>query len=207
MAEASTRKLEEFSFDHLTYINQIFGDQTVREAIAAEFLNHRTCPKIQFIVEYDRDEFEEGIHHVVDLGAGEIWCSVNTEPFQDIAINVNDTLCQSYTLLKAFGGLDGRVPEPGGRARHKEVQLLMIQLYRYLVGYERTWFRELLMDLELRTWVDFKDNERPFAETASQVDEIIGNIHNVLTEWEEYGHLYFTGAGTGTTTMTFRSAF
>ena len=38
----TNEKLEEFSLEHFTFINQFFGDETVREVIAEVFPNKNT---------------------------------------------------------------------------------------------------------------------------------------------------------------------
>ena len=50
-------RLEKFSKEHFTFINQVFGDQIVREVIAQVFPNE----KYQFEIE----EYETSHHHLL----------------------------------------------------------------------------------------------------------------------------------------------
>ena len=60
-SECTNPKLRIFSFEHFTYINQIFGDQTIREIIREVFPNK----KYLFGVQQTGEEFENSHHHVL----------------------------------------------------------------------------------------------------------------------------------------------
>ena len=99
MSKCTEDALKLFGKDHYTYINQIFGDVTVRQIIKEVY-----APRDWNFVAIPQTEgrFRGSYHHVLEKKGknGEIiqWCSVE-EGFQ-VDINENDTLCQSYTLLK-----------------------------------------------------------------------------------------------------------
>ena len=200
----TTKMLEDFSMDHYTYINQIFGDQTLRKFIAEMpknrfsnlFPGSKPFPRVEYGI-VTTEGFESEDHHVVDLGKDGTWCSVDSDTFQDITINKNDTLCQSYSLLKSFGGLEGYVADAGNAEQHKEIQLRMIALYTRIInvkppsGRSPTLFKKWLEKYDLSEW-DNNDNE-PLS--RMKPDEIIRNIKRVLDEWNDYGYYYFIGDG------------
>ena len=79
---------------HFTYINQFFGNDAVREVIQ----KIHSQKDLQLEVE-PLSTGEMGQHHRVKIGNGiENACSVNSN-IQNILIDKNDTLCQSYSLL------------------------------------------------------------------------------------------------------------
>ena len=64
----TNEKLEEFSLEHFTFINQFFGDETVREVIAEVFPNKKYTFKIEIV--------EQGsFHHVLIDKKGKRICS------------------------------------------------------------------------------------------------------------------------------------
>ena len=46
----TNEKLEEFSLEHFTFINQFFGDETVREVIAEVFPNKKYIMTTQLVL-------------------------------------------------------------------------------------------------------------------------------------------------------------
>lgn len=99
VSNCTNAKLKIFSFEHLTYINQFFGDLSVRQIIDEVYKKK----KYAFGVEETGDEFEHSHHHfVINKRSKQVVCSVN-QGDQDLNINKNDTLCQSYSLLTYFG--------------------------------------------------------------------------------------------------------
>ena len=62
MTKCSQDLLDAFSLEHFTFINQIFGDATVRQIIAELFEN----PRYEFGVEVvDNSAFDHGFHHIL----------------------------------------------------------------------------------------------------------------------------------------------
>lgn len=88
----NNQKLEKFLLEHFTFINQFFCDQTVREVIAQVFPNKQ----YRFMIE----NFDNNSHHHIlyDVRKKTKVCSVENGD-QIIAIDKNDMLCQSYSLL------------------------------------------------------------------------------------------------------------
>ena len=83
-----------FSPLHYTYINQFFGDITIRDMIMelypSESYRLATIP--------GEGRFAESSHHIaLRLISNEQICSVDN--FQQLDEDQNDTLCQSYSLL------------------------------------------------------------------------------------------------------------
>lgn len=198
MGKCDNIKLELFSKEHYTYINQIFGDLTIREIIKETY-----APRDwDFVVEDADAEFEYSNHHVLEKTGknGEIikWCSVD-EGYQNTKINVNDTLCQSYTLLKYLN-------KPIEKNMKKR-QMEMIKMYRNILKQEY-FKKELKSIIDLmrkkikRTkklnkpnlWKDFSyDYPEPYLN--KDIDTIYAEIHSILDKWESYGYLYFIKDG------------
>ncbi len=206
MNTCTNKKLNLFGREHYTYINQIFGDETVREIIK-ECYSDRDW---KFAVE---DTIVDGGHsnHLILMKKGKMgediqWCSVE-EGFQNTLVNKNDTLCQSYSLMKYLNK-----PIPIDMTQR---QLEMIRMYRKIMTktHFKTHFKDMIdiMQAELKRkkirkhvvlWEDY---------TVSEVDEdgydipiylnesyeeIYEEIENVLDKWEKYGYLYFMKDGT-----------
>ncbi len=115
-------RLETFSNYQFYYINQIFGDTYIREFIDNLILPNygSSNKKLMFLI--DRHD-TMGDHHLLkDKITGKRICSVNgsrtdkDKPkaplFQNEDHNINDTLCQSYSLLEKFGGLSDNNYKP-----------------------------------------------------------------------------------------------
>jgi hypothetical protein len=186
-------KLRAFSFSHLTYINQIFGDISVREVISEMY----TQRKWEFLVEDAGIDFENSKHHMLQKkttnGKTQKWCSVE-EGIQDMSVNVNDNLCQSYTILKY---LNKKIDEDP-----KKRQMQMISTYRKIL--KKTYFKKemsAILDI-MRTsntnefatkWIDYTTKKNTFLD--KDLDSLYCEIKNVLDEWERYGYMYFIGNG------------
>ena len=119
------RKLINFSKKHYTYINQIFGDISVREIIKEIYPND----KFNFVVlkANESDNFENhSLHHVLEyVKSGRHLCSVQ-QKHQDLKKNLNDTLCQSYSLMNYFGIKISRV--------RRKKQEDMVRMYKTLLN-------------------------------------------------------------------------
>lgn len=190
ISSCSKEKLEEFSKKHFTYINQIFGDATVREIIEEEYPT-----TYEFAVEETGADFEFSFHHTVkDRDNGEIICSA-VEGYQDIYKNKNDTLCQSYSLLTYF---DIEIPDD-----KKARQMAMIQMYRDILDgtlndYEGVDFKKIL-NREILSVKANKDLWTNFVKGSGYISmnkkTFFKNIEDTLDEWEEFGYWYFIGKG------------
>ena len=200
----SDEKLREFGYDHYTFINQIFGDETVREDISKIWKRQ----KYRFNIEEADERFDEGSDHhrlkIVDKRGRQrgFWCSVDgcdvpgeecDIDYQNRDRDVNDTLCQSYTLLKYFNKeltLD-RV----------KVQKNMVDMYRQILANQK--FISGLDTIDIKgTWKDYRENPHCDEEDEEQcpildmdTETVISNIERVLKNWEDYGYYYFIGNG------------
>jgi hypothetical protein len=190
ISSCSKEKLEEFSKKHFTYINQIFGDATVREIIEEEYPT-----TYEFEVEETGADFDFSFHHTVkDRDNGEIICSV-VEGYQDIYKNKNDTLCQSYSLMNYF---DIQIPDD-----KKARQMAMIQMYRDILdgtldNYEGVDFKKIL-NREILSVKANKELWSNFVKGSGYISmnkkAFFKNIEDTLDEWEEFGYWYFIGKG------------
>jgi len=198
MNTCTSEKLSTFSKEHYTYINQIFGDETVREIIKEMYVERDW----DFAVEDANADFEYSNHHVLvkkgKTGEDIKWCSVD-EKYQNINVNKNDTLCQSYTLMKYLNK-----PIAIGM---KQRQMDMVRMYRNIL--KKEYFNDELkgmveiMQKELKIkkrrkgvvlWKNYTTN-RP-TNINKSYENIHEEINNVLDKWEKYGYLYFMKDGT-----------
>jgi hypothetical protein len=178
--DIDNKKLDKFSKDHFTFINQFFGDQTVREIIAQVFPNK----KYRFEVE-DFDKNSD--HHVLyDIKKKTKVCSVQNGD-QVIDVDKNDMLCQSYSLLTFFGE---RIKKD-----KKKRQMDMITMYNVIL--ESREFRKVLeetIDIPNSAWRDYRKEGSPAFTMTKKT--FYTNIKRVLQHWQEYGYWYFIGEGT-----------
>jgi hypothetical protein len=216
--KCSEEELEIFGKEMYTYINQIFGDQTVRSIINDFYMPLQEQMNIAFglnILSYTQPIYDFSIiqipemeteHHILvkRLRPMEILCSVDLN-IQNITKDINDTLCQSYSLLNYF-----HIPIATDK---KERQLQMIRMYRILLNNNE--LKQKIIDeiidnyknlLKQNTkasrrklkqsdkWYDFTNPKNPllFRKTSSQIFE---NIQNTLDKWNNFGYLYFIGEG------------
>jgi hypothetical protein len=189
MEECSTEKLNEFSNEHYTYINQIFGDASVREIISEikKFQNKQ----FEFATEKTGRNFEYSAHHVlIDKKTKETVCSVDNG-YQNININKNDTLCQSYSLL-TYLNIDINDDQ-------QDRQMDMIAMYREILS-NRLFLKKIdeiiLNEANKKLWTDYTQNTKKFIVMDKQ--KILNKINDVLDKWEAYGYRYFIGKGKGT---------
>jgi hypothetical protein len=132
-------KLAAFSLNHYTYINQIFGDMSVREIIH----DSATAPQRKY--SFSESKLTQGKHHFLSYGKKpkeEMVCSMKTG-IQKMGTNYtkkqdkNDTLCQSYSLLFFFDHEIHKVDPTDSLEEEitikKNRQLQMIRMYRTLI--------------------------------------------------------------------------
>lgn len=206
----SSDKLTKFSNMHFTYINQIFGDRTVREDIYDSFggdLKPYTFKVIR------SPEFEGSFHHMLKMKKKQKGKIVNLCSallgYQDIDVNVNDTLCQTYSLMIFMGKLapDELSQEKIDSIDRKELQHNMVDMYYEIM--ENKMFMEKLKEiitnpLNGRLWADYtkteyvikgKKNCEMNPNLLMDYDTIVANIRKTLEQWKEYGYWHFIGDG------------
>ena len=138
--------LEQFSRDHYTFINQIFGDIKIREYIHKIWKRNARRYTFQVIDVPSEGRFDGGIHHRLKVKDKKnprkklgIWCSADgcEIPGEECEIgyqnpdrDLNDTLCQSYTLLKYLGYT---LPSGTTAAARKKLQMEMVNMYRKIL--------------------------------------------------------------------------
>ena len=182
--ECTNEKLQEFAYEHFTYINQIFGDQTIRQIITEVFPNK----KFELGFEETNLDFEYSFHHyLIDKKTQKPVCSVDNG-YQNIYINKNDNLCQSYSLLTYF-----KIPiDPDQKQR----QMDMINMYRKIISSKKFLkiIDEVISDPDnKKLWINYTKKRKTYL--VMNVDTIVQNINDVLNKWEEYGYWYFIGDG------------
>ncbi len=177
------KKLEKFGVQHFNYINQTFGDQGIRSFI--ESIYPRT--NLSLKVEYPTPTFAQ--HVVYDNNNKKKICSVK-QGYQNLEIDIYDTLCQSYSL---YTYMSNNKPMPKSP---KTQQIKMIETYRTLLNNPR-----IKGELKNRIWYkhygeysDESKNKIPTRmKTGKNGNDLIKNINKTLDEWEEYGYEYFIG--------------
>ena len=200
-ANCSAQKLLDFSKKHYTYINQIFGDATVRKIIEEEYPT-----TWEFKVAKAGPEFGNSFHHTVRdrEDPGLIICS-GIDGVQDLTKNVNDTLCQSYSLMNFFE-IPIQLSEEKGKLKqiyHETNQRAMVQMYRDLLdgnieNYEGIDFKEILTNEILsdkrnkKLWRNFITGK---GNLNMDPEVLFKNIEDTLDEWEDYGYWFFIGKG------------
>jgi hypothetical protein len=200
-ANCSAEKLLAFSKKHYTYINQIFGDASVRRIIEEEYPT-----TWEFKVAKAGPEFGNSFHHTVrDREQPDLFICSGEDGVQDLNKNVNDTLCQSYSLMNYFE-IPIQLSEEKGKLKqiyHETNQKAMIQMYRDLLdgnleNYEGIDFKEILTN-EILSDPRNKKLWRNFVNGKSNVnmkpEVLFKNIEDTLDEWEDYGYWFFIGKG------------
>ena len=189
--------IDKFGWEHYTYINQIFGDSTVREIIKESYAKKEW----NFRVEEADANFEFSNHHVLikknKKGEEIKWCSVD-EKIQNIFINKKDNLCQTYTLMKYLN----KPIHKNMKKRQKE----MIRMYRNIIGKDN--FKRELKDIinimnkkivklkrknNKSVWKNYTNSENEYLNI--DIDTLYLKIHEVLNKWEKYGYWYFIKDG------------
>ena len=192
-------KLIIFSRAHYSYINQIFGDLYVREIIQQIYKNKKGLKGTLISEESTAGPFIGTWHHMFKLNRKEI-CSVNEE-YQNVTVDVNDTLCQSYSLMNFMQIPFDKTPSITATIKQKkEKQMAMIGMYRQLLSdpkFIKTVSDEIMHPANDKLWSDSVDDDHPFyiLERYKNISDIIQNIQQVLDVWEKYGWQYFIKKG------------
>ena len=194
----TTAKLEIFGRAHYSYINQIFGDQTVR-SIIQEIMKKPG----KLVVEKSGPEFENSFHHVFKAGKTKatIVCSAN-HGYQDIEVDINDTLCQSYSLMAYLQiPFDTTPSEDATMEKKHSKHMAMIAMYRRILKnkeFVKIFNDDLIFEENNELWQDTVDDTHTFniIEKYKTGPKIIEVIEQVLSIWEKYGWMYFVGDGT-----------
>ena len=198
--ECTEENLITFGRAHYSYFNTIFGDETVR-AIIKEIYKF----KGKLIVENEAAGFDaESIHHVYKPPKQNIICSAESR-YQVVNFDVNDTLCQSYSLMSALGiSFDKTDSEDATPEQKYQKHKSMIQMYRDILENEK--FISILnygvigehnFKL-LENWEDSVDENNKFLIVQNYVGKITllkEVLQNILNIWEKYGWMYFVGKG------------
>lgn len=189
--DCTKRKLNNFGLKHYTYINQMFGDEAVREIIQEVYPNKYL--ELRSEMADDRFDPDSMHHYVYDKAKNRKICSVDTRgyQYQNVHKNKNDTLCQSYSLLFYF---DKKIPKTN-KGRHME----MVKMYRDLIGNKTLMKKindEIIEDKRNKhLWTDFTKRSGEEYVTMD-LPTIVRHMNEVLNRWENYGYRYFIGEGT-----------
>jgi hypothetical protein len=191
----TNEKLIIFGRAHYSYINHIFGDESVRSII-----QEIAGKPGKLIVEKSGVEFENSFHHVFKAGKtkASIVCS-GKEGYQAIDIDVNDTLCQSYSLMAYLDMPFDKTPSKDATVEQKySKHMSMIAMYRIILN-DKAFVELFNTDIDYpEEWIDTIDdtNEFPIITKYKTGPEILKVVERVLNVWEKYGWMYFVGDGT-----------
>lgn len=187
----TTQDYNVFSRAHMSYINQIFGDVTVRHILQEIF------PKQGSRLLVEKSEFH-GTHHVLEQNGNKI-CSLKLG-YQDLDVDVNDTLCQSYSLMSYLEIPFDSTPSSEATDKQKyHKQMSMIKMYRDLLkntAFRRTFSKEIVYEENNYLWEDTVNHKNTFyiIQRLKTGTRIINNIKKVLDAWEDFGWNYFIGS-------------
>ncbi len=173
-----------FGWDHYTYINQIFGDYTVRKILEEVY------PNCEYRLATEPDEIFGDHHFVENIKTGEKIDSMRSR-LQHSRIDINDTLCQSYS---AYFYINSNIPLTKDK---KQKQFDMINMYRKLLRnkvFVEKINQQILLDEAYRgVWKIYK--RRTEVNINMNKASLIKKINGVLDDWEEFGYSYFIGSG------------
>jgi len=185
------RNLVIFGRAHYSYINQIFGDITVR-AIIQEVMKK----KGKLLVEEAGQDFEHSYHHVF-MDKKKV-CSAD-EGYQNIHVDTNDTLCQSYSLLSYLKLPFDKTPSDTATVEQKHSKhMAMIAMYRALLKnkkFVKHFSDQIVFDENNALWKDTIGKSFNIIEHYKTGLNIIEAIEKVIDVWESYGWMYFIGKG------------
>lgn len=209
----NNKRLTVFSRAHMTYINQIFGDATIRDIIQELYPSEG-----KLVIEPAGADFEHSVHHVFYSNGSETpteeleeerpWnfatskvCSLSLN-YQDLEADVNDTLCQSYSLM-AYLDIDfDMTPSKTATLEQKfNKQRSMVDMYRGILatpGFVEELDAIVRDKRNKKLWEDTVDDEHPFyiIQKFKTTEKIVSMINRVLDVWERYGWRFFVGDGT-----------
>lgn len=148
---------------------------------------------------YQVEAKEEEEENFWDLYSSKV-CSVDIG-YQNISVDINDTLCQSYSLMALLDiDFDTTPSKNATREQKYSKHLAMINMYRKIVsnkGFTRE-FNKIVLDADnLRLWEDSVNDTHVFyiIEKYKKPAVIISKIKHVLDVWEKWGWQYFVGDG------------
>lgn len=186
MVQCNQQLLNDFSFDHYYFINQIFGDGSTRDIIQETFPNKN----FKLIAQKGTGEFSGTFHHVVRVvRTGKNICSI-ADGHQNMEVNVHDTLCQSYALFVYLE--QNLLGEISSDAITRQFQ--MIDMYEKLLSND-TFLKKFKDDLLHKGNTAWKLKNKKNMCREMTDDEIIAKIRKVLNEWRTYGYWHFIGEG------------
>lgn len=186
MTICTPEKLKLFGWKHYAFINQIFGYPAIRKIISEIYPSDL---KLKYVIA--GPEFEHSFHHIVyDTIQKKNICSA-AEGYQNIDIDVNDTLCQSYALMTYFG-------IPISKTDKVQKQKDMVKMYRKMLN-DKTFVDALDKVIHPKskiTWeYDTGIKNEDIKDIPMDKTYILKNIRSTLDEWEDYGYYYFIGKG------------
>ena len=224
-------QLEIFSHLFQAYINQIFGDQSVRSVIYSIFGNKEHNKNYRFgLVEFNSgdnewekanedhsvpkrkasyyddivdkvkiDDSDDNHHVLYDIVKEKYIDSINTEGFkyQDQERDSEDSLCQSYSLMKFFNKRMNKDPI--------KKQKQMIVFYRALLK-NKHFIQKIKEEIfykkpfDQEVWEDEDENIIP-TQKDKDFDKLKKKILYTLDNWEDYGYWYFIKNGTTMNTV------
>ena len=97
--DIKSKDIDTFSRAHFSYINQIFGDETIRNIIQEIYINNK---KILVCVP-GTGRFCGTNHHIVRIKKTKEIIDSIVQGYQNLNDNDNDNLCQSYSLMNYLG--------------------------------------------------------------------------------------------------------
>jgi len=160
-----------FHRSFITFINQIFGDESIRNKIMELYPNNNlkiidVIDEVNKVCE-PRNHDNDNNRHIVcqDKHTQNIIDSrsVSGNKVQNNRLHPNDTLCQSYSILRYLSGCDNWFDDNNyapvyysqsyATQKHYELQLRIINMYKILLKNE-----DLCLEISCLDWCIFNDD-------------------------------------------------
>jgi hypothetical protein len=175
-----------------TYINQPFGNITIREIYTEVNPNSKYELEVEpFWWIQNGKVYQNGEHHYIrNKVTGEKICSIKSR-LQNIRIDKNDNLCQSYSLARYcnISITKDKIK------KHMEI----INMYRNILKDNKFMDKineEILENPDnKRLWKIYKNNQPTKHFINMNKDIFVKSISTVLDDWEKFGYNYFIGDG------------
>jgi len=154
---------------YYTYINQIFGDESVRE------IYMEVHPDPDLVLQTEEDAVHGHHHFVYNLKMNQKICSKTTTPIIQDPAHKNDTLCQSYSLAYYIG-----IRSP--------THDVLVDMYRNILRdtkfMKKVDYELLKNPANKNHWKIYKNGIETGKNVSMNKKNIIKNISKVLDIWD-----------------------
>jgi len=189
-------KLRKFSRDAYHYINQLFGDVSLRAVIQESMKGMPRWKMVHILLDEDDPDFRGGAHHILKGPGGETWDSLEVG-LQDMHCNPNDTLCQSYSIAKYLDVLkvsDEVLNSPKKAFGHKYLlnrnrQFKLVQALRKTLS-NPSVVEQLHYSVTIKIdnkWFMLGIDAKYRKKTTTARKGLVAKIRSILRDWKSFG--------------------